>query len=151
MYNAFILVNLHLNDFCVITTCFMSHLMNSWMSIWGLNIECLLSYVKLLILIFLWPYIDDYETMILKRTWIYNLNLVIYYSHFLNIWTCFWPLKLHNFNFFFKDFFFLLRKGGEVSFSRRLDIFYVGLLIYMVNLNYFILKWCWRKVCLVQF
>jgi hypothetical protein len=34
----------------------------------------------------------------------------------------------------------LLWKRGKVSSSRRLDMFYVGLLIYMVNLNYYILK-----------
>lgn len=80
MHNVFIFVNLHLNDFCVISRCFIGHLVNNKYWIVGswsmLKILLYLIFCEIesfILRIYKWPYIDEYEDIKLKRTWIYVL------------------------------------------------------------------------------
>jgi hypothetical protein len=139
MHNVFIFVNLHLNDF-------IGHLVNnkywivgSWsmLKFWLYLIFCEIE--SFILKIYKWPYIDEYEDIKLKRTWIYVL-IWLFIMIFMNIHTWFWVVKLHHLKNFIKNkmFFVGLKKGQSFIFHEDW-MWYVWLFAYMMNMFCYIL------------
>jgi hypothetical protein len=105
----FLLLNFHLNGFCVILKCFTIYLMDVthsklgcwiWLKFWTSFNLC---YINPFFLKFCaWPYIDDYKSLVVKIIWICVLILLFIIVFFLDL-NVFLSLKYHNLKVVFKD------------------------------------------------